>query len=269
MLEHADGDPDEVLATLLPPRRHRHPARRRHQRGARRLPTGDVPGRAHRGPRAGAPGDEPPRRQRDDPSGRADGARARRRSRRPPGSRRASARSVRATAPTRPSGARCGCCCCTSPARGPAPATRRPTASRRSTRSARRRTSTRRRGRATRRAAGSHAPSAVTVHCGEGPHNVHDMEKDGDPQLILDKIASSMASLGHEQRADQPGRVLRDPRPRARVQPRAATGFSRDDVSLYLYDRARMPAATFRRHFEELAWTQWMKTVARRPSAAR
>jgi hypothetical protein len=24
---------------------------------------------------------------------------------------------------------------------------------------------------------------------GEGPHNVHDMEKDGDPQLILDKIA--------------------------------------------------------------------------------
>ena len=25
---------------------------------------------------------------------------------------------------------------------------------------------------------------------------MHDMEKDGDPQLILDKIASSMASLG-------------------------------------------------------------------------
>jgi hypothetical protein len=32
-------------------------------------------------------------------------------------------------------------------------------------------------------------------------------------------------------------------------------------VSLYLYDRARLPASTFRRHFEELAWTQWMKTV--------
>ena len=32
-------------------------------------------------------------------------------------------------------------------------------------------------------------------------------------------------------------------------------------MSLYLYDRARMPAAVFRRHFEELAWTQWMKTV--------
>ena len=67
---------------------------------------------------------------------------------------------------------------------------------------------------------GVDAPSAVTVHCGEGPHNVHDMEKDGDPQLILDKIASAMTSLGHEQRADQPGRVLRDPRARARVQPR-------------------------------------------------
>ena len=37
---------------------------------------------------------------------------------------------------------------------------------------------------------------------------------------------------------------------------------SRKDVSSYLFDRARMPAAVFRRHFEELAWPQWMKTVA-------
>ncbi len=42
---------------------------------------------------------------------------------------------------------------------------------------------------------GVDAPSAVTVLCGENPHNVHDMEADGDPRLILDKTASAMTSL--------------------------------------------------------------------------
>ena len=42
---------------------------------------------------------------------------------------------------------------------------------------------------------GVNAPSAVTVHCGEGPHNVHDMEAVSDPARILDKIASAMTSL--------------------------------------------------------------------------
>ena len=46
------------------------------------------------------------------------------------------------------------------------------------------------------RSRGVTAPSAVTVHCGEGPHNVHDAEAAGEPQLILDKIASAMTSLG-------------------------------------------------------------------------
>ena len=45
------------------------------------------------------------------------------------------------------------------------------------------------------RSRGVDAPSAVTVHCGEGPHNVHDAEAAGDPALILDKIASAMTSL--------------------------------------------------------------------------
>ncbi len=104
------------------------------------------------------------------------------------------------------------------------------------------------------------APSAVTVHCGEGPHNVHDMEKDGDPQLILDKIASSMASLGMNNAPISQGEffVILGPE---HAYSLAGNGFSRDDVSLYLYDRARLPAATFRRHFEELAWTQWMKAI--------
>ena len=46
------------------------------------------------------------------------------------------------------------------------------------------------------RSRGVDAPSAVTVHCGEGPHNVHDAEASGDPALILDKVASAMTSLG-------------------------------------------------------------------------
>ena len=107
---------------------------------------------------------------------------------------------------------------------------------------------------------GVHAPSAVTVHCGEGPHNVHDMEKDGDPQLILDKIASAMTTLGMNNAPISQGEffVILGPE---HAYSLASNGFSREDVSLYLYDRARMPAAVFRRHFEELAWTQWMKTA--------
>src|SRR5262249_60872314 len=42
---------------------------------------------------------------------------------------------------------------------------------------------------------GVDAPSAVTVHCGENPHNVHDQEAEGDPRLILAKVASAMTSL--------------------------------------------------------------------------
>ena len=42
----------------------------------------------------------------------------------------------------------------------------------------------------------------------------------------------------------------------------AAAGMTRRDVQSYLFDHARMPAGLFRRHFEELAWAQWMKEVA-------
>jgi len=107
---------------------------------------------------------------------------------------------------------------------------------------------------------GVDAPSAVTVHCGEGPHNVHDMEADGDPQLILDKIASAMTSLGMNNAPISQGEffVILGPE---HAYSLATGGFTRDDVSGYLYDRARIPAAVFRRHFEELAWTQWMKAV--------
>ncbi len=34
------------------------------------------------------------------------------------------------------------------------------------------------------------------------------------------------------------------------------------DIASYLFDHARITAGTFRRHFSELAWAEWMKLVA-------
>ena len=105
------------------------------------------------------------------------------------------------------------------------------------------------------------AASAVTVHCGEGPHNVHDAEAAGDPALIMDKFASAMTSLGMNNAPISQGEffVLLGPEHAASL---ARTGLTRDDISSYLFHHARLPAALFRRHFEELAWATWMKTCA-------
>ena len=108
---------------------------------------------------------------------------------------------------------------------------------------------------------GVEAPSAVTVHCGEGPHNVHDAEAAGDPALILDKIASAMTSLGMNNAPISQAEFFVALGPE-HAQSLAARGLGRADVSSYLYERARMPARVFRRHFEELAWAEWMKIAA-------
>jgi hypothetical protein len=107
---------------------------------------------------------------------------------------------------------------------------------------------------------GVDAASAVTVHCGEGPHNVHDAEAAGDPALILDKIASAMTSLGQNNAPISQAEyfIVLGPEHAASL---AAGALTRTDVSSYLFDRARLPASTFRRHFEELAWARWMKIV--------
>src|SRR3954447_17665218 len=107
---------------------------------------------------------------------------------------------------------------------------------------------------------GVDAPSAVTVHCGEGPHNVHDAEAAGDAALILDKIASAMTSLGQNNAPISQAEYFIVLGPE-HAQSLARRAFTRKYVQSYLFDRARMPAHVFRRHFQELAWTQWMKTV--------
>jgi hypothetical protein len=110
------------------------------------------------------------------------------------------------------------------------------------------------------RSRGVDAPSAVTVHCGEGPHNVHDAEAAGDPSLILDKIASAMTSLGMNNAPISQAEffIILGPE---HAQSLAQRLLTRKDVSSYLFDHARIPAHVFKRHFEERAWTQWMKIV--------
>ena len=109
------------------------------------------------------------------------------------------------------------------------------------------------------RSRGVDAPSAITIHCGENPHNVHDMEA-GTPGPILDKCASAMTSLGQNNACIAHGEyfVLLGPEHAATI---AAAGWNRRDVSTYLYERARLPAGVFRESFESRAWLPWMDAV--------
>jgi hypothetical protein len=108
---------------------------------------------------------------------------------------------------------------------------------------------------------GVDAPSAVTVHCGEGPHNVHDAEAAGDPALILDKIASAMTSLGQNNAPISQAEYFIVLGPE-HARSLADRGLTRRDVSSYLFDHARLPLSLLKRHFAERAWQQWMHVVS-------
>ena len=109
------------------------------------------------------------------------------------------------------------------------------------------------------RSRGVAAPSAVTVHCGENPHNFHDMESD-EPVRILEKAASVMATLGVNNAPISQGEffVILCPEHAATI---AAHGWSRDDVSAFLFEHARLPAGKLRAAFTSLAWADWMQAV--------
>jgi hypothetical protein len=104
---------------------------------------------------------------------------------------------------------------------------------------------------------GVDSPSAVTVHCGEAPHNVHDMESD-HPARILDKVASAMATTAQNNACISQGEYLV-----ALCPEHAATcaraGWSRNDVSSYLFQQARLPAGELTRAFDLRAWAPWME----------
>jgi len=101
--------------------------------------------------------------------------------------------------------------------------------------------------------------SAVTVFCGEGPHNFHDMESD-EPVRLLTKAASLMTTLGANNACISQGEffVVLCPEHAATV---AAAGWSRDDVQSFLFDTARLPRRVLRGAFDTLAWAPWMLEV--------
>jgi hypothetical protein len=103
---------------------------------------------------------------------------------------------------------------------------------------------------------GVDAPSAITVHCGEAPHNAHDMESD-HPAPILDKLASAMATMGQNNVAIAQGEyfVALCPEHAATA---ASRGWTRSDIASYLFHKARLPVETVRGNFRSLAWSPWM-----------
>ena len=109
------------------------------------------------------------------------------------------------------------------------------------------------------RSRGVGAPSAVTVACGEGPHNVHDMESEA-PAGILDKVASVMATLGSNNAPVSSAEffVVLGPEHAATI---AGAGWTRRDVQGYLFERARLPAGVLRRAFEVVQWRPWQRAL--------
>jgi hypothetical protein len=106
---------------------------------------------------------------------------------------------------------------------------------------------------------GIDAPSAVTVFCGEGPHNFHDMESD-EPVRILTKAASVMTTLGSNNACISQGEffVVLCPEHAATI---AAHGWSREDVQTFLFEHARLPRGVLRGAFDILAWAPWLLEI--------
>jgi hypothetical protein len=101
--------------------------------------------------------------------------------------------------------------------------------------------------------------SAVTIHCGEAPHNFHDMES-GEPAPILDKCASAMASMGQNNVVIAQGEyfVALGPEHAATI---AAAGWTKRDIASYLFEKARLRAGEVRAQFTSIAWEPWMHAV--------
>ena len=97
--------------------------------------------------------------------------------------------------------------------------------------------------------------SAVTVHCGEAPHNVHDMES-GRPAPVLDKVASVMTTLGHNNAPISQGEFFVALCPE-HAELCSADGWTRRDVASYLFNRATMRVGDLRAAFDLLAWSPW------------
>lgn len=106
---------------------------------------------------------------------------------------------------------------------------------------------------------GVDATSAVTIVCGENPHNFHDMES-GSPAPILEKAASVMATLGSNNAPVSSAEffVVLGPEHAATI---AAAGWQRRDIQSYLYESARLPTRKLRRAFDVVQHRPWLAAL--------
>ena len=110
------------------------------------------------------------------------------------------------------------------------------------------------------RSLGVGAESAVTIACGENPHNFHDMESDA-PGPILDKAATVMATLGSNNAPVSSAEffVVLGPEHAATI---ADAGWTRRDVQSYLYETARLPAGMLREAFDVVQVRPWIEALS-------
>lgn len=105
------------------------------------------------------------------------------------------------------------------------------------------------------------APSAVTVACLQGPVQAQDHISE-NATGILDSIASVVATIGwnHTYAGDSELFVVFGPEHAAQV---AAEGWAREDVQMYLYERARLPLRTLLGGGcgNMNSWPTWMRSI--------
>ena len=106
---------------------------------------------------------------------------------------------------------------------------------------------------------GLDAPSAVSVHCGENPHNVQDHEV-RSASLTLEMIASTMATLGSNNAPVSSAEwfVFLGPEHAHGI---ADAGYAREDVQQFLFEHARLPMGRFRRAFEIAQYAEWEEAL--------
>jgi hypothetical protein len=104
--------------------------------------------------------------------------------------------------------------------------------------------------------------SAVTVYGAENPHNVNDHVSD-DAKGLLGTVALTLANGGCNNVHFSRGEVfvVLGPEHAASI---AASGFTREDVQLWLYDHARLPLRDLRDRnmWEGRQWPAWMNADA-------
>jgi hypothetical protein len=104
--------------------------------------------------------------------------------------------------------------------------------------------------------------SAVTVYGAENPHNVNDHVND-DAKGLLGTVALTLANAGCNNVHYTQGEffVVLGPEHAASI---AASGFTREDVQLWLYDHARLPlrALRDRNMWNGRQWPAWMDADA-------